>query len=192
MSKQRYFKIGRDNFYTDLYIGAYYQGVPGALPASRVTSMSYGYLRNPAIDYEEVPDNPQQFYDSISLSNRNYTVNPAPTQENFEHYSPYFQPTWTNDPDTDENVYKVDRQISLPIPSADVPFKDVGLAVLDEAQYSNFAKVQIFIRWGYEYVTETVVSAPDPSQGNVTAAAQIDSRGKSKMIQLVTFKGRFD
>jgi len=194
MSKKRFFKIGRNNFYTDLYFGAYFINVPGA-PGGKQTNLSYKYLVNPAIDYEVAANNPQLFYDTTILTNKNYDA--GGTTYSYEDFSPYFQPEWSPDPGLHNlEDTKTDQTVSLPFDSADVAFTDVGGSVLGNprfAEYSNFAKVQLFIRWGYEFVSEKLetVSATSGSYTKDKAIGMVDSRGKAKMIELVTFKGRF-
>lgn len=189
-SRQRYFKIGRENYHTDLYIGAYFNQKTSTM--TKATTISYSYLSNPPIDYEEVANNPQQFYDTLVLSDRNYTDS-SNNNVNFEHYSPYFQPFWSLDTSSGAYMRKGDQQVSLPIYTGSEPlkaFEGLGTTLASEANHTNFAKIQLFIRWGLTY------RANDSTGGSVTgevkAASEIDSRGKTKMIQLVTFKGRFD
>lgn len=199
MSKKRFFKIGRNNFYTDLYLGAYFINVPGA-PGGKQTNLSYKYLVNPAIDYEVIVDNPQLFYDTAILSNRNY----GDVGYSYEFFSPYLASDdtvgfsrWSPDPSRHNmDTSKTDQTLSLPFDNADVAFTDVGGSVLGNprfAEYSNFAKVQLFIRWGYEFVSEKLetVSGSSGSYSKDKAVGMVDSRGKAKMIELVTFKGRF-
>ena len=193
-SKQRYFKIGRENYHTDLYIGAYFAST--SLHPTKVTSMTYNYMENPAIDYEEAPNNPQQFYDTLALGDKGpsgYNNNSASGSTDFEHFSPYTNGVWHFDL-SQSGAYrkKVDNQVSLPIysgtetMSAFLSLDGLGTA----ANYSNFAKIQLFIRWGLSYVANQ--SGEPPVINEAMVARQIDSRGKAKMIQLVTFKGRFD
>ena len=190
-SKQRYFKIGRENYHTDLYIGAYFAS--SSLHPTKTTSMTYNYMQNPAIDYEQAPNNPQQFYDTLALGDIGYRNDSGPT--NFEDFSPYSTVNGAWDLDLSASgAYrkKVDNQVSLPIYSGAEPmsaFESLsGLATA--ANYSNFAKIQLFIRWGQSYVANR--SEVIANTGEVNITKQIDSRGKAKMIQLVTFKGRFN
>tara|TARA_B100000674_G_scaffold484475_1_gene489900 strand:- start:684 stop:1652 length:969 start_codon:yes stop_codon:yes gene_type:complete len=190
-SKQRYFKIGRENYHTDLYIGAYFAST--SLHPTKVTSMTYNYMENPAIDYEEAPNNPQQFYDTLALADKAYKNDSGSTD--FQHFSPYniTNGVWDLDLST-SGAYrkKVDNQVSLPIYSGtETPLAFDSLGGLGTlANYSNFAKIQLFIRWGLSYVANQ--SGVTPVTDEVRVTQQIDSRGKAKMIQLVTFKGRFD
>ena len=194
-SKQRYFKIGRENYYTDLYIGAYFDS-SGALGTTKVTSMTYNYMQNPEIDYEKTPNNPQQFYDTLALEDKGasgYKNESGSTT--YEEYSPYSSPDgfWNLDLDA-SGAYqkKIDNQISLPIyTGTGTPPSFESLAGLaSSANYSNFAKIQLFVRWGQSYVAN--LSNVKASDAEVMITQQIDSRGKAKMIQLVTFKGRFN
>lgn len=188
-SRQRYFKIGRENYHTDLYIGAYFENF-GSI-STKPTTVSYGYLANPPIDYEEVANNPQQFYDTLVLSDRNY-LDSANINVNYQHYSPYFKPFWNLDMTSGAHTVKGDQQVSLPIYTGTEPLKAFeglgGLAT--NANHANFAKIQLFIRWGLSYRANESTGKAVTIEAR--AAKDIDSRGKTKMIQLVTFKGRFD
>ncbi len=193
-SKQRYFKIGRENYHTDLYIGAYFAST--SLNPTKVTSMTYNYMENPAIDYEEAPNNPQQFYDTLALDDKGpsgYKNNSGSGSTDFQHFSPYTNGVWDLDLSA-SGAYrkKVDNQVSLSIYSGTQTmsaFDSLG-GLGTAANYSNFAKIQLFIRWGLSYVANQ--SGVTPVIDEVRVTKQIDSRGKAKMIQLVTFKGRFD
>ncbi len=192
-SKQRYFKIGRENYYTDLYIGAYFAA---SLGTTKVTSMTYNYMQNPQVDYEQAPNNPQQFYDTLALADKGpggYNNDSGGT--GYEDFSPYssINSFWDLDLSI-SGAYqrKVDNQVSLPIYTGAQPlsaFESLG-GLANNANHSNFAKIQLFIRWGQSYVAER--SELTPSTGDAIITKQIDSRGKAKMIQLVTFKGRFN
>jgi hypothetical protein len=46
------------------------------------------------------------------------------------------------------------------------------------AQFTNFAKIQLFITWGKTWLMQ---------DANISS-----SRGEAKTLQLVSFKGRFD
>ena len=191
MSKARYFKIGRENYYTDLYIGAYHVGVPGS--AGRTTWVSHGYLENPSIDYEQVPNKPHHLYDTLSLSSavtylRSDSFANIPVEGNGDYtaYSPYYQPQWAIDPGLHDRRTKSDEEISIPLDNANIPFNYLG-ANASNAQYANFAKIQLFIRWGWQNAFET--AGTDWTQA--AQRSRVDERGGAKMIQLVTFKGRF-
>ena len=190
-SKQRYFKIGRENYHTDLYIGAYFAS--GSLNTTKITSMTYNFMQNPAIDYEEAPNNPQQFYDTLALADKGYKNDSGSTD--FQHFSPYSSTNvaWNLD-FIASGAYrkKVDNQVSLPIYSGTQTMSAFGSlgGLGTSANYSNFAKIQIFVRWGLSYIANQ--SGVNPVTDEVRVTKQIDSRGKAKMIQLVTFKGRFD
>lgn len=189
-SRQRYFKIGRENYHTDLYIGAYFEST--GLGSAKITSMSYSYMLNPPIDYEEVANNPQQFYDTLILGNRNYIDSTNKTVD-YQHFSPYFHGYWDlSTTVSGAYVRKLDQQVSLPIYSSAqtmTAFADLG-GLAGDANHSNFAKIQLFIRWGLDYRANDDKPAAVTDEVNTTS--EIDSRGKAKMIQLVTFKGRFD
>lgn len=176
-SKSRYFKIGRTNFYTDMYVGAYYENVPGA-PANVKTNLDYRYFRNPVIDYESYEDAgssiPQRFYDTMILN----------ASTGFSPYDPVRG--WSVNPSQYETDIRSDKQLSLMIPNE--PFTTMGISE-DSAKYANFAKIQLFIRWGYNWLNRVTGSTTGDAVMN---ARQIDSRGKAKMIQLITFKGRFE
>ncbi len=183
MSKARYFKIGRDNFYTDLYIGAYYDGVPGS--AGATTWVSYGYLINPPIDYEQVPNLPDLFYDTLALT----SGQPYPTAGgagDYQNYSPYYQNEWTLDPALHNRRIRSDMEISLPLDNASVPFDYLGGSA-DPARYANFSKIQLFIRWGWK----SAFASAGADWSDAAERSHIDARGGAKMIELVTFKGRF-
>lgn len=175
-SKSRYFKIGRSNFYTDMYVGAYYENVPGSA-ANVKTNLDYRYFRNPVIDYESYEDAgasiPQRFYDTMILN----------AATGFSPYDPVRG--WSVDPSQYETDIRSDKQLSLMIP--DDPL--TSYTTEDSAKYANFAKIQLFVRWGHNWLNRvTGATAGDA----VMTARQLDSRGKAKMIQLVTFKGRFE
>jgi prepilin-type N-terminal cleavage/methylation domain-containing protein len=183
MSKARYFKIGRDNYYTDLYIGAYYSGIPSS--AGATTWVSYGYLDNPFIDYERVPNNPQLFYDTLTLSSgQPYPL--AVGNGDYQDYSPYYQTQWSLDPAVHNRRGRSDSEISMPLEDPTVPFNYLSGSA-DPARYTNFSKIQLFIRWGWK--NAFVSAGTDWSDSD--ERSQIDSRGGAKMIELVTFKGRF-
>lgn len=193
-SKQRYFKIGRENYYTDLYIGAYFAS--NSLGTSKVTSMTYSYMRNPDIDYEQAPNNPQQFYDTLALEDKGASgYKSSSGSTNYEAFSPYSGTNVFWDLDSSASgAYqkKVDNQVSLPIYTGAQTlsaFESLS-SLATSANYSNFAKIQLFIRWGQSYISN--VSEVTAVTEEVNIAQQIDSRGKAKMIQLVTFKGRFN
>ena len=194
-SKKRYFKIGRENYYTDLYLGAYFDS-GGSLGTTKVTSMTYNYMQNPQIDYEKTPNNPQQFYDTLALEDKGGTgYKNESGSTSYKEYSPYTSTDgyWNLDLAA-SGAYqkKVDNQISLPIYTGAqtmTAFESLtGLATA--ANYSNFAKIQLFVRWGQSYIAN--LSEVGALEDDVTITKQIDSRGKAKMIQLVTFKGRFN
>ncbi|MCO4783683.1 MAG: prepilin-type N-terminal cleavage/methylation domain-containing protein [Candidatus Cloacimonetes bacterium] len=178
-SKSRYFKIGRTNFYTDMYVGAYYENIPGAA-ANVKTHLDYRYFRNPSIDYEgdDVAGEsvPQRYYDTMILDNTVDLVR-------FSPYSP--AEGWSIAPSAYETDTRSDKQLSLMIP--DDPL--AAYTTEDSAKYANFSKIQLFVRWGYNWLNRvTGATAGDA----VMSARSLDSRGKAKMIQLVTFKGRFE
>ena len=174
VSKARYFKIGRDNYYTDLYIGAYYENVPGSV--GRTTALSYQYMENPEINFENKLNQPHLFYDTLQLgSGLTYSLT---------EYSPYYHSDWKIDPLVAKPRYRTDREISAPIPNALIPF-DFLTSNVSSAEYSNFAKIQIFVRWGWAGAYSTASS-------DWSSAPRIDERGGAKMIELVTFKGRFE
>lgn len=174
MSRQRYHKIGRENYHTDLYIGAYFERTGAA--AGVVTSMSWNYLPNPVVDYEATPNNPQAFYDMLLL-----TDGVAVNGRGCLDYSPYFQAPWA--PDQPLRT-KFDQQISMPMPrftiggvTTAIPGSPPYTGAAFNQYYTNFAKIQLFIRWGLEW--------QERGTGN-----QVRSRGGAKTVQFVTFKGR--
>ncbi|PCJ16945.1 MAG: hypothetical protein COB02_14865 [Candidatus Cloacimonadota bacterium] len=180
-SKSRYFKVGRTNFYTDMYVGAYYENNPS--PSTGKKDMEYRYYRNPSIDYEKYSDTggqsvPQRFYDTMILENNL-------SKYNLSLFSPYQAGGgWSLAPSSYETSPKTDKQLSLKI-IGNGPLTAIG----NNAEYTNLAKIQIFVRWGYNWLNRIGTVA---STGTVASARQIDSRGKAKMIELVTFKGRFE
>jgi len=198
MSKARYFKIGRENYYTDLYIGAYHVNVPGS--AGRTTALSYQYMANPVvdyegmqngfnlIDYEGVPNLPHLFYDTLQLSTGVSYPLSAGGFGDFRNYSPYYHDWWSIDPALrpEKFRYRGDPEVSSPIPNANGPFNYLGANVSD-AEYSNFAKIQLFVRWGWQNAFQT--AGADWTQAS--ERSRVDERGGAKMIELVTFKGRF-
>ena len=177
-SKARYFKIARTNFYSDMYIGAYYKEVPGA--GGVKTDMEYRYLRNPVIDYESYTDAgsaiPQRFYDTMILDGT----------MGFSPYDPVRG--WSLVPGTYESDPKEDIQLSLEI--AGDPINVATGSSVDGAKYANFSKIQLFIRWGFNWLNR--IKNPVAAGDRVMTTRQIDSRGRAKMIELITFKGRFE
>jgi type II secretory pathway pseudopilin PulG len=183
----RFFKVGRENYHTALYIGAYYSPLAGAA-AMKPTSMSYAYMSSPFMDYEKCMvtaaapgvcsgagdvGNPQRFYDTLILSAAD--VNSADCALNF---SPYYAcdgagaKIWSFDRLNVRQTY--DQLISLPMNNDTLPAFP-GHAT---AQFTNFAKIQLFITWGKTWLMQ---------DANISS-----SRGEAKTLQLVSFKGRFD
>ncbi len=173
MTRDRYHKIGRENYYTDLYLGAYFDRGGGATP---VTTVVWSYLDNPFIDYESVTNNPQAFYDMLILQD-GVLVN----GQGCAAWSPYNHAGWTP---AQPLRSKNDQQISMPMPrftiggtTTNLPGSPPYSGPAFNMFYTNFAKIQLFIRWGLEW--------QERGTGN-----QVRSRGGAKRVQFVTFKGR--
>lgn len=170
MSRSRYFQFGRENYHTDLYIGAYYEGASAS--AGAPTTIAWGYLPSPFIDYESLPGWPHIFYDTLLLSNSTAGI---PSTSSWDDFSPYFHDDWNTGM---APRVKTDLEISLPMPR----FTRGGVTQNLPATppyppqfFTNFAKIQLFIRWGLDWQTR---------------GTDVTSRGGAKTLELVTFKGR--
>lgn len=203
-SLNRFFKVGRENYYTALYIGAYY---PRSASTAKPTVMSYAYLQTPFIDYEKcmlsssssdcvdsggMIGNPQRFYDTRILPSSyvrkdNCTLN----------FSPYYACDGGGN-----YIWSFDRQyirqtsdalISLPMNNNTLPSYPGGGAMPvgeQAAQFANFAKIQLFITWGKTWLdTDANLRGVSSDGGTVLGAA---TRGGAKTLELVSFKARID
>jgi prepilin-type N-terminal cleavage/methylation domain-containing protein len=178
-SRQRFFKVGREQYHVDLYVGAYYSR--NASP-SYPTQLTYSYLKPPKVDFEQISTNPQRFYDTLVLNDSNSRFSSI-------DFSPYSSSTWNTSRDNIIFPPREDHEVSdrMPwVPGSAAVAGEPSLAYSPlgpYTDYANFAKIQLFIRWGLEWM-------PNGTKRDTSGVG--NSRGGAKVLELVSFKGRLD